>query len=480
MAEYNPSQQATVLELTGISDGLADSLRAAYNGGRKYASSIKLDPTSLSAIEESSRGLHVVLSWPYSVDPGELAVLFDEDPTHRACCMVKTASVQASGYRFAHDSGDAKKPSDAMVADFERLFEPAGIEEFLTCTETDFGALGNAFIEITRGVSGDVRGLYHVPAYTMWRLAPPPENTKPRGDYVQIVGGQFVYFREFGTKVEDYQPYKEQRPNEMVHLREYTPSNAWYGMPRIWSALFAALSNRLQHLNTIEFFEDKGISRYMLLMDGAFNMVDPKNQEKLTAYLNSLMEVRSNKVILIGSPPETTSHLEELRTDLKFDEYDVVRSANRDEICRVHGVPPRIVSIVASGSLGGTGEGETQFDMFKSLVVRPRQRAYERLFNQVFFSQYDRRRSAWSMRFNEIDLTDFQKKAQALSVLVRNAMMTPNQAKSELGLPGIGEEGNQNFIIAGGVPYTLEEIGNAEPTEAPPPKPTSDDTGGDE
>jgi len=458
-ARYAPDDQAAVLSLTGISDSLATSLTGAYREGLKYAGSVLLDPSSLSAIREDVRGTQAVLSWPYYVSPADLAVVFDEDPTHRACCMVKTSSVIANGCRLAHETRRAQEPSNAMVDEFELLFGPNGIDEFITFTETDFGALGNAFVEVTRNSRGRVHQLVHVPAYTMYRLAPPAKGKLPYGDFVQIVGGQSVYFREFGSDVRDYQSSDDRWPNEMVHLREYTPSNAWYGLPRIWSALFAALSNRLQHLNVIEFFEDKGISRYLLVMDGAYNTIDPKNQKTLTNYINSLMEVRSNKLILMGTPQDTKSTLEELRTDVAFKEYNVVRDANRDEICRVHGVPPRLVSIVTAGSLGGSAEGESEFNLFKSLVVRPRQRAYERLFQKVFFSQYDKRRSAWSVQFNEIDFTDFQKKAQALNVLVRGGLLTINEARSELGRTSIGEIGDKPFVSAGGVPMPVEMIG---------------------
>ena len=455
-----PEAHATVLKIDGVSDTLANSLRHAATQGKSAAGSIRIGNTSLNALNEDLRGLHTVMSWPYNVEPSDLAVLYDEEPTNRACCAVKAACINAGGFKFVHSSKKANRPSAAMERDFEKMFGAIGIDEFLTRVETDYGALGNAFIELLRDIGGKVKELVHVSAYTMYRLAPCKAGETPLGDFVQIVNGTYVYFRNFGTKASDYKMHEKTNrwPNEMTQLKQYTPANHWYGMPSIWSALFAALSNRLQHLNVIEFFEDKGISRYLLLMDGAYSTVDPKNQATLTNYINSLMEVRSNKLVMIGTPAGTTSTLEELRTELNFDQYNIVREANRDEICRVHGVPPKVVSIVAAGHLGGPGEGESQFDLFKSLVVRPRQRVYERLFDMVFFSQYDGRRNSWGVEFNEIDLTDLQKKATALNLLVRAGIKSINEARSELGEFGIGPDGDQYFINAGGVPVPLDMI----------------------
>jgi len=475
--DYTPSAQATVLKLDGVSDSLANSLRNAAINGKSTAGSVRLATTSLNALNEDLKGLHTIMSWPYSVEPSDLAVLFDEEPTNRACCSVKAACLNAGGFKFIHKSKKGEKPSAAMESDFNNMFGSDGMDEFLTRVETDYGALGNAFIEILRDIGGKVKELVHVSAYTMYRLAPVADDKVPLGDYVQIVNGTHVYFREFGTEAPDYQMHKKtgRWPNEMVQLKQYTPANHWYGMPSIWSALFAALSNRLQHLNVIEFFEDKGISRYLLVMDGAYSTIDPKNQSTLTNYINSLMEVRSNKLVMIGTPPGTKSVLEELRTELNFDQYNIVREANRDEICRAHGVPPKVVSIVAAGHLGGPGEGESQFDLFKSLVVRPRQRVYERLFDKVFFSQYDGRRAAWGVQFNEIDLTDLQKKATALNLYVRAGIKNINEARAEIGEFGIGEEGEQYFINAGGVPVPLDMIKRI--AEASIEKPNNDRVG---
>ena len=461
---YSPTGQVTALSIGGISDELANSLCKAYKDNTGYSASVSQNIDAF--IKDAQDNYNSVLSWPYQIDPAQLAVLYDEEPTHRACCHVKAAAVLANGYQFEHRSREARTVPPGMVSDFESLFGHDGVEELVRRVETDYGALGNAFIEVMRdqqGVilngarQGAVRRFKHVPAFTMFRLAPVKAGAPTHGDFVQIVGSTRVYFREFGTEASLYQSFEGRYPQEMIHLREYSPTNAWYGIPSIWSSLYAALSNRLQHLNVIEFFEDKGISRYLLIMDGGYQTIDEENQSTLTNYINSLMAVRGNKLVMIGTPNGTVSTLQELRTDLKFDEYNVVRSANRDEICRSHGVPPRIVAIVSSSALGGTGEGETQFELFKSLVVNPRQRAYERLFDRVFFSQ-NTRRNAWTVNFRDIDYADALRKAQALNTLVRGGMMNINEARSSEGMPGIGKDGDRYIIVSGGMPVPIDQI----------------------
>ncbi len=405
-----------------------------------------------------------ILAWPYGVDPQELAILGDEDPTHSACCTIKSVAVARAGFRFSYGDEDAgKKVPTALRDEFEELHGELGASELMYRCEKDFWNLGNSWVEVVRSASNKIVAINHIPGFTMFRLAPTAD--KQSGDYVQEVEGVRVYFRAFGSDPANYKPDSAGRaPNEVVHMMDYSSSHAMYGVVCVWPALHAVLVNRLIGLNNIEFYEDKGVARYILVMDGAYQVED-EDVSTLTHYINGLLERQGNKLVLFGTPGEVKSQMHKLRDEFDFGDQNVLRNANRDEICRAHSTPPRIVGIISAGSLGGTSEGEVQFDEFKALAVRPRQEVWRKLYHRLFFSQVAKR-SKWGVRFNEIDFADVLRLAQARNMQLRNGTLTINEARAADGRSGMGPVGDRHFIASGGQPIAVEDIGKQ--PETPP------------
>jgi len=422
------------------------------------AMSAAMKPGSRSAIYAAFKQSGIeVLSWPYGVNPQELAILGDEDSTHSACCAIKATATSRAGYRFVYDSGGSGRQAPrALLDDFDALHDSDGAEEMIYRCERDFWALGNWWIEVVRAVTGRITALNHIPAFTMFCLAP---KDAPRiGDYMQEVDGVRVYFRDFGSDPDDYRPDADGNPpNEVIHGIDYTSSHVFYGVPRIWSALNAVLCNRLIGDNNIEFYEDKGVARYILVMDNAYQP-DERDVQTITHSVNGLLDRKGNKVVLFGTPgTDVRSRLHKIRDEFNFTDQNVLRNANRDEICRAHDVPPRLIGIISAGSLGGTGEGEVQFDEFKALTIRPRQAVWRRLYDRVFFDTVAKR-SKWSLQFNELDFSDMLRLAQAQAQKVRTGILSINEARTENGRESIGPAGDAHFIISGGQPVMVEDI----------------------
>lgn len=446
----------TAFAIDQINDPLVKSMLAAMTPGSG----------STSAIYEAFKDSGIdVLAWPYGVNPQELAILGDEDPTHSACCTIKATAITRAGYVFVYDSGESSRSAPrALVEDFEALHGDLGASEMMYRCERDYQALGNYWIEVVRpAVTGRITALNHIPAFTMWRLAP---KVAPRkGDYMQEVDGIRVYFRDFGSDPEEYIPGEDGNiPNEVIHGMDYSSSHVFYGVARIWSALNSVLVNRLIGTNNVEFFEDKGVARWILVMDGAYQP-DERDVQTVTHYVNGLLDRKGNKIVIFGTPGnEVRSQLHRLRDEFNFNDQNVLRNANRDEICRAHSTPPRLIGIISAGSLGGTGEGEVQFDEFKVLTSRPRQVSWASLYDRVFFDTVAKR-AKWSLKFREIDFADMLRLAQAQAQKVRTGIYSINEARAEDGKSGIGKAGDRHFIVSGGVPMDVEDIGRI-PTPA--------------
>ena len=84
---------------------------------------------------------------------------------------------------------------------------------------TDLEATGNGYIEVGRTVGGNIGYIGHIPAKTM-------RVRRLRDGFVQLLYGKAVYFNNFGDKeTENPIAGQEDRPNEIIHLKKYTPMN---------------------------------------------------------------------------------------------------------------------------------------------------------------------------------------------------------------------------------------------------------------
>ncbi len=92
----------------------------------------------------------------------------------------------------------------------------------------------------------------HIPAKTM-------RVRRLRDGFIQLLYGKAVFFRNFGDQ-ETENPIDGglERPNEIIHLKKYTPTNNYYGIPDI-----VASSNGVTCLNLLQY---RYMKNYPMLM----------------------------------------------------------------------------------------------------------------------------------------------------------------------------------------------------------------------
>ena len=117
--------------------------------------------------------------------------------------------------------------------------------------------------------------------------------------------------------------------------------------------------------------------------------------------------------------------------EASFEKY---RTQNRDDILMAHQVPLSKLGST-SGSLAAALANDRTF---KEQVARPAQRHIEKVVGKVVGEFTD----IIELKFNELTLTDEVAKSQILERYVKNQIMLPNEARSQIDLPQIpsGEE----------------------------------------
>ena len=226
---------------------------------------------------------------PYNLE--YLSRIYEISPYNYAAINAKVANIVGLGFSFvetrkANEALDnitdekqlerARRKLNKLRQDLENWLEETNEEE--TFTETlmkayvDLEATGNGYIEIGRTSAGNIGYIGHIPSKTM-------RVRRLRDGFIQLLYGKAVYFRNFGDQ-ETPNPISDglDRPNEIIHLKKYTPMNNYYGIPDIIAAQNAMAGNEFAGKYNLDYFENKAVPRYIITVKGA--KLSPESERK--------------------------------------------------------------------------------------------------------------------------------------------------------------------------------------------------------
>ena len=423
-ADNNPTQ------------GYLDSARAEQHG-LGDAKSKEINP---GTVYRNGYGLFDVITPPWNVY--ELANYYDTSFANHAAIDAKVENIVGLGYDFEVSSStmlrlESNKDKD-QVARARNRIERAKIEmhewleslnddDSFTTTMmkvyTDVQAVGNGYLEVGRTTRGEIGYIGHIPATTM-------RVRRLRDGYVQIIGSKVVYFRNFGAR--NANPVtSDPRPNEIIHFKQYSPLNTFYGVPDIMSAINSLHGDQLASQYNIDYFSNKAVPRYVVTLKGARLSADA--EDKMFRFLQTSLKGQSHRTLYIPLPGDTDSNkvefkMEPIEDGVQEGSFKEYRKQNRDDILIAHQVP---LSKLGGGDSGSIAAALAQDRTFKEQVSRPAQRELEKIINKIVKEKTD----VLVLKFKELTLTDEIAQSQILERYVKTQVMLPNEARSVLGLP---------------------------------------------
>jgi len=384
-------------------------------------------------------GLFDVITPPYNMY--ELANFYDTSFANHAAIDAKVENIVGLGYRFdltdttalrfessddQEKVGRARKRIERMKIEIREWLENLNDEDSFTKimekVYTDLQATGNGFIEVGRNIEGQIGYIGHIPATTI-------RVRRLHDGFLQIIGNKIVYFRNFAAS--NPNPVTaDPRPNEIIHIKEYSPLNTFYGVPDIVSALPSLVGDHLASQYNIDYFENKAVPRYIITLKGA--QLSGDSEDKMFRFLQTGLKSQSHRTLYIPLPGDTDQNKVEFKMepiengvqDGSFKEY---RKQNRDDILIAHQVP---ISKLG-GSESGLAAALSQDRTFKEQVARPAQHHLEKVISKIIKEQTD----ILELKFNELTLTDEIAQAQILEKYVKSQIMLPNEAREILDLP---------------------------------------------
>ena len=398
-------------------------------------------------------GLYDVVIPPYNLD--ELAYFYENSFANHAAINAKVSNIVGLGYSFEVTDSTMARLEDAeseeslmraqrkiqrskasMAEWLESLNDEDTFTHILEKVYTDVEALGNGYIEIGRKVNGEIGYVGHIPASTI-------RVRRLRDGYIQIVNQRVVFFRNFqGT--EDQNPVTtDPRPNELIHIKKYSPKTSYYGIPDTVAAATSMVGDNLAGKYNIDYFENKAVPRYIVSLKGAKLSVDA--EDKLFRFLQSGLRGQNHRTLYIPLPGDSPDNkvefdMKAIENGVQEGSFDRYRKSNRDDILMAHQVP---FSKVGGGAGVSIASALSSDRTFKEQVARPAQRNLEKVINKIVKEETD----MLQFKLNELTLTDEVTQSQIDERYLRMQVLVPNEVRERLGYPV--RPGGQEPIVLG-------------------------------
>jgi PBSX family phage portal protein len=435
--DNNFKRRASRLVKTEATQGYIDSSRAESTG----LDGARSKEINAGTIYRNAYGLFDVITPPWNLY--ELASFYDTSFANHAAIDAKVENIVGLGYEFkvsprtmlkleaaeSKTAENARKRIERAKIEIRDWLESLNDEDSFTTTMekvfTDLQSTGNAYLEISRTTRGEIGYVGHIPSTTM-RIR------RLRDGYVQVIGNKVVYFRNFGAT--NPNPLgTDTRPNEIIHFKEYSPLNTFYGVPDIMSAIGSLHGDQLASQYNIDYFQNKATPRYVVTLKGA--KLSAEAEDKMFRFLQTGLKGQNHRTLYIPLPGDSDTNKVEFKMDpvengiqeASFKEY---RKQNRDDILVAHQVP---LSKIGGGDSSAIAAALAQDRTFKEQVARPAQRNLEKMINKIIKEKTD----ILEFKFNELTLTDEIAQSQIIERLVKTQVMLPNEGRSILGLPQI-------------------------------------------
>jgi PBSX family phage portal protein len=436
--DSNFKRRAARISKVEMSEDYMDSANA-FATGRDEAKSKKLNP---GTVYRNAYGIFDVITPPYDVY--QLAGYYDTSFANHAAIDAKVENTVGLGYDFVVSDKTmlalelevdkekikrARKRIERGKIELRAWLESLNTDESFTETLekvfTDVHATGNGYIEVGRTMSGQIGYVGHIPTTTM-------RVRRLHDGFVQIIANKVVYFRNFGAK--NSNPITmDPRPNEIIHIKEYSPLNTFYGVPDTIAAMPSLLGDAFASQYNIDYFQNKAVPRYVVTLKGA--QLSTEAEDKLFRFLQTGLKGQNHRTLYIPLPGDNDMNkvefkMEPIENGVQEGSFNLYRKQVRDDILIAHQVP---LSKLGGGDSSNVAAALSQDRTFKEQVARPAQRNLEKILNRIVREKTD----VLELKFNELTLTDEAAQSQILERYVRNQIMMPNEARQLLNLPQI-------------------------------------------
>jgi PBSX family phage portal protein len=295
-------------------------------------------------------------------DPIKLHELTTENNTLLQCIGAMEVNIDGTGHEVEHGDTDQRQEDDAVVSGALDFFkEPYPGQSFISqrrAIRRDLEATGNGYLEVMRNPAEDLVFVRPMDCTTMRivKLGEPVTVDKEvmRGGkkvnikvgvrervFIQQVGTQFRYFKEYGAsrdlnkKTGEWSDNKlpaKDRASEVIHFTVIKDPASPYGLPRWISQIPSVLGSRSAEELNLDYFDSGGIPPAIIFLSGG--MIAEGSKGHLNSLLSGKAKAKNRGAVVeahatsgdIGSAGNVRVQVErfgsERQADSMFEGYD--------------------------------------------------------------------------------------------------------------------------------------------------------------
>lgn len=384
-----------------------------------------------------------VMTPPHNLEG--LAAVYEMSSPHYAAVNAKVDNIVGLGFKLVETpktkrgmealEGNEKKLKtvrgkldvhrEELFAQIEDMNDDDSFTEILIKVWRDYEVMGNGYIEIGRKRDGTIGYVGHVPAQTI-------RVRRLHDGFVQISANKAQFFRNFGDS-KTANPIGNDRPNEIIHIMRYSPTNSYYGVPDVVAAQQAIAGNEFVARFNLEFFENKAVPRHLITLKGA--NLGATAQADLLTFFETGLKGQNHRSLFIPLPADDGINKVEFNieaVDAKVQEasFDKFKKSNMAEILMAHRVPLSKVNTAEGASLAIARDADKTF---KEQVCGPQQKILEKKLNRIVKQLSD----AFELKLNEMTLTDENTQSQINERYRKTGVLTANEVRMTMGLATI-------------------------------------------
>lgn len=436
-----------IRKMSGISDALK---KRSYRTMSKVHRGVGSQSKKIEIEETGGYSMFEVVLPPYNLD--YLAKLYEVSAVHGAAVKAKVSNIVGLGYDLVESPATKQKLSAASSEDAKKKIsqklqrikqemndmidswnEDDTFQEVLNKVWTDYETTGNGYIEIGRTNRGNIGYVGHVPS-TSIRIR------KARDGFIQMISNKAVFFRNFGDRKTVNPIGGDTQPNEIIHFKKYSPTNGFYGIPDIVSAKTAVAGNEFAARYNLDYFENKAVPRYVIVIKGATLSKD--SERKILNFFQGKLRGENHRTLYVPLPADegdrkTSFEMKPVEAGIQDSSFTNYRKANVSDILMAHRVPISKVSVSEGASLAIARDADKTF---KEQVCRPEQLIAEKKINKLFKELTD----IFMFKLNELTLTDEDTQSKIDERYLRMQTFVPNEIRARKGMPAI--EGGDKVV----------------------------------
>ena len=344
------------------------------------------------------------------------------DGFHARCLRLKADCTVNSGM-IVHGV-DEKKVKEELndVNAYGQSFQ-----EVITRVWLDYETTGNGYLEIVKSPANKIIELYHCPSVNITKKQLPDRVIEY--SYENVSGNKVIFPR--------YEKGKYY-PNSILHFANFVPDNIHYGLPD-WRGCVPDLEliYSAKKYNQ-DFFSNSCIPEMAIVVEGG--ELDSDTITATQEYFSSNFKGVGNgfKTLYVPVNEEGVKvRFEKLSMEYIRDQaFSNLMNQCRDNIVSAHGVPPRMLGIMQSSQLGGSGEVSGQLKVFFELTILPRQNyAHEKLNDVIQEMGYKE-----GFNFKRMDTTLQETDSILYPALIQAGILTPDEAREKMCYPPLTPE----------------------------------------